>query len=82
MVGGSLTSGDFTSGWLQFAYYILGTGTVFLVLTVGMAFIKGGVVITLLRKFVPYVHVISAIVLILAGSYITYYWLSSGLLLQ
>lgn len=82
VVGGSLTSGDFTSGWLQFVYYILGTGTVFLILTVGMAFIKGGVVVTLLKKFVPHVHVISALVLIFAGGYITYYWLSSGLLLQ
>jgi cytochrome c biogenesis protein CcdA len=82
VVGGSLTSGNFTSGWLQFIYYTLGTGTIIMILTVGMAFIKGGVVVTVLRRFVPYVNVISGIVLILAGVYITYYWLSSGLLIQ
>lgn len=82
VVGGSLTSGDFSAGLLQFLWYILGTGTVFLVLTIGMAFIKGGVVVGFLRRVVPHVQVISAVILILAGIYISYYWLSSGLLLQ
>ena len=82
VVGGSLTSGNFSSGLLQFVYYILGTGTIFLILTVGMAFVKGGVVVSLLRRFVPYVHTVSAIILILAGGYIAYYWVTSGLLFQ
>ncbi len=81
VVGGSLTSADFITGITQFLWYILGTGTVLLILSVGMAFIKGGVVLSVFRRIVPYVNAISAVLLILAGSYICYYWLKSGLLL-
>ena len=80
VVGGSLTSGDFLSGLTQFILYILGTGSVLLILSVGMAFIKGGTVLSLFRRIVPYVNKISAVFLILAGTYICYYWLKSGLL--
>ncbi len=81
VVGGSLTSGDFWSGILQFLLYILGTGTVLLLLSFSMAFIKGGAVVSTFRRIVPYINIISAILLILAGSYICYYWLTSGALL-
>ena len=80
VVGGSLTSGDFVSGLVQFILYILGTGSVLLVLSVGMAFVKGGAVLSVFRRIVPYVNRISAVLLILAGGYICYYWLKSGLL--
>lgn len=82
VVGGSLTSGNFTTGLFQFLWYILGAGTVLLTLTIGMAFIKGGVVVGMVKRFVPYVHKVSAILLIVAGAYISYYWLASGLLFQ
>ncbi len=81
VVGGSLASGDFISGIMQFLWYILGTGSVLLILSVGMAFVKGGAVLSVFRRIVPYVNVISAVFLILAGTYICYYWLKSGLLL-
>ncbi|MCG6929719.1 MAG: sulfite exporter TauE/SafE family protein [Desulfofustis sp.] len=80
VVGGSLTAGDFMSGLIQFLFYILGTGTILLILSVAMAFIKGGAVVALFRKIIPYVNTISGILLILAGGYICYYWFSSGLL--
>jgi cytochrome c biogenesis protein CcdA len=80
VVGGSLSAGDFLSGFLQFLWYILGTASVLLILSLGMAFIKGGIVLSLFRKIIPYVNVISAILLILAGGYICFYWLKSGLL--
>lgn len=80
VVGGSLTSGDFLSGIVQFILYILGTGSVLLILSVAMALVKGGVVLSLFRRIVPYVNMISAGFLILAGGYICYYWLKSGLL--
>ncbi len=82
VVGSSLSSGAFTAGMMEFIWYILGTGTVFLLLTVGMAFIKGSVVVSILRHIVPHVNFISALILIVAGAYISYYWLTSGLLLQ
>ena len=81
VVGGSLTSGDFASGVIQFFLYILGTGSVLLVLSLAMALVKGGAVLSLIRSIVPHVNKISAVFLILAGAYICYYWLSSGLLL-
>jgi cytochrome c biogenesis protein CcdA len=80
VVGGSLTSGDFVTGVIQFVWYILGAGTILLFLTVGMVFIKRGAVVGALSRFVPYVQKISAGLLIIAGLYICYYWLSSGIL--
>ena len=81
VVGGSLTSGDFITGFTQFVLYILGTGSVLMALSVGMALVKGGTVLSLFRRVMPYVHIISAVFLILAGAYICVYWLQSGLLL-
>lgn len=81
VVGGSITAGDFGNGLFHFISYILGMGTVMLLLTLGIAIIKEGVVIGTLRRIMPYVQKISALLLIIAGGYIAYYWISSGLLL-
>jgi cytochrome c-type biogenesis protein len=82
VVGGSVAAGDFGSGLFQFASYIAGMGSIMLLLTVGIALVKEGVVVGALRKTLPYVQRISAVFLILAGGYIIYYWFSSGLLFQ
>ena len=80
VVGSSVTAGDFSGGLLQFVSYVLGMGAIMQLLTLGIAVVKEGVVVGALRKVLPYVQKISAIFLIVAGSYIVYYWLSSGLL--
>jgi len=80
VVGSSIAAGDFLSGIYQFLSYILGMGSVMLVLTLGIALVKEGLVVTAMRKILPYVQKISAVFLIIAGGYITYYWFSSGLL--
>lgn len=80
VVGSSITAGDFTGGLFQFISYILGMGSVMLILTLGIAVVKEGVVVGALRKLLPYVQKISAVLLLVAGGYIVYYWLSSGLL--
>ena len=80
VAGGALASGDLVAGMLQFLWYTLGAGSVLLVLTIGMAFVKGGAVVSVLQRFMPFINRISALLLILAGGYIVYYWLSSGLL--
>ncbi len=82
VMAGSLTAGDFVGGVIQFLSYILGMGLVLLLLTLGMAFVKEGVVVSAMRRFLPHVQKISAVLTIFAGSYIIYYWLSSGLLFQ
>ncbi len=81
VVGSSITAGDFGGGLLQFISYILGMGSVMLTLTLGIAVVKEGVVVGALRRILPYVQKISGILLLIAGAYIVYYWLSSGLLL-
>jgi cytochrome c-type biogenesis protein len=80
VVGSSVAAGDFTTGLSQFVSYILGMGSVMLALTLGIAVIKEGVVVGALRRLLPYVQKISALLLLAAGVYIVYYWLASGLL--
>jgi cytochrome c-type biogenesis protein len=80
VVGSSMAAGDFLAGIYQFLSYILGMGSVLFVLTLGIALVKEGLVVTTMRKILPYVQKISAVFLIIAGGYVMYYWFSSGLL--
>ena len=64
----------------QFFLYALGMGLVIMVLTLGMAFFKGAMV-TALRKALPYVQPIGAGLMVIAGIYIIFYWLTLGGLL-
>ncbi len=74
VIGSSIASGDFIAGMIQFVSYALGMGTVLLVLTLGMAFLREGVVVGKLRSFVPHIQKISGVIVILAGLYTIYYW--------
>ena len=80
VMGSSIASGDIGIGLLQFVSYIAGTGSVLLVLTLGIALVKQGVVVGALRRVLPYVQKISAVLLLVAGVYIVYYWLTSEIL--
>jgi cytochrome c-type biogenesis protein len=82
VVGSSLTAGDFFNGLFQFFAYIMGMGLVLLILTLGIAFVKEGVVVGAMRRVMPYIQKFSAVLIIFAGTYIIYYWLSSGLLFE
>jgi len=77
VVGGSLVGRGFASGALQFVSYALGMGVIILILSLGIGVFKGAMV-GWLRKALPYVERVSALLLILAGSYIVYYWLFKG----
>lgn len=81
VVGSAMASGDVADGAMQFTGFILGMTTVMLVLTVGISVVREGVVVGAVRKILPYVQKISALLLIVAGGYVAWYWLSSGLLL-
>ena len=61
----------------QFVLYALGMGMVILVLTIGMAVFKRAVVGGL-RRALPLFQPLSAALMIVAGSYIVYYWLTIG----
>ncbi|PIE74040.1 MAG: cytochrome C biogenesis protein [Deltaproteobacteria bacterium] len=80
VVGASLASGNFTLGLLHFISYTLGMGSVILLLTMAIALLRQGAVLGTLRRFMPWVEKISAVLLIIAGGYIAYYWLASGAL--
>lgn len=76
VVGFGTTTSFLTSTW-QFLVYGLGMGTVILTLTLSMAIFKGAMV-GALRKLLPFIQPISATVMILAGAYIVFYWLTLG----
>jgi cytochrome c-type biogenesis protein len=77
VVGSSLASGGVLAGAGRFFGFALGMAAVLLTLTLAFAFFKQGL-IKRLRKAVPYVQLASAVLLVLAGAYVTFYWLSSG----
>lgn len=74
VIGSSIASGDFITGLIQFVSYSLGMGVVLLVLTLGMAFLKEGVVVGRLRSLIPHIQKISGVFIIFAGLYTIYFW--------
>jgi cytochrome c-type biogenesis protein len=81
VLGSSATAGDFASGFMQFIGYTLGMGSVLLLLTLSMALVKEGVIVRVMRRAMPHIEKVSAVMILLAGVYILVYWFSSGLLL-
>ncbi len=74
VVGSGATAGGFLAGAGQFLGYGLGMASVLLALTLALALFKQGLIVRL-RKGVPYVQLVSAVLLLLAGAYtIFYYW--------
>ena len=61
----------------QFLLYAVGMGTVVMALTLGMALFQGAMVTTV-RRVVPYVQPAGSALMILAGAYIVFYWLTVG----
>jgi cytochrome c-type biogenesis protein len=77
VVGSSLASDGVLPGAARFLSFGLGMAAVLVTLTVALAFFKQGLV-RWLRRAVPYVRLASAFLLVLAGAYVIFYWLSSG----
>ncbi len=77
VVGSSLASGGFLAGAGRFFGFGLGMAAVLVTLTLALAFFKQGL-IKWLRRAVPYVRLASAVLLVLVGAYVMFYWLSSG----
>ncbi len=61
----------------QFVLYALGMGVVIMALTLGMALFKGAFVGGF-RRVMPYVQPIGTWMMIVAGAYIVFYWLTIG----
>lgn len=81
VIGGTFTTETFLDSLLQFVLYGLGMGSVILVLTINMAQFKGAMA-GVLRKTLPHVGTISAVMMLVAGTFIVYYWLTLGELLE
>jgi len=78
VLGSALTSGGFLAGLTQFISYGLGMGLVLTALTLGVALFKEGVVVSGLRGVLPYMQRAAAVLVLLSGTYILYYWLLKG----
>lgn len=74
VVVGSITGASFVAGLATYLAYGLGMSTLLIALTLAVAFAKQGVV-RRLRSVLKHVHRISAAFLIVAGAYITWFWL-------
>lgn len=77
VVAAGTTSRGPVGGLVQFVMYGLGMGSVLSVLALAAA-LAGHGALRRVRRFGAYMQPVGAIVLLLAGGYVVYYWLSSG----
>ena len=80
VLGVSAANIGFLNILLNFILFALGMGLVIMALTLGIALFKGAMV-RFLRRALPYIHPIGAWLMVLAGTYIIFYWLTIGGLL-
>ncbi len=81
VVGSALATRGLLAAALQFVLYALGMGLVISLLTLSVALFKHAVVGSV-RRLMPFVQPLSALLLLAAGTYIVYYWLTIGGLLR
>ncbi len=77
VVGTSLAVSNLGASFGQFLLYALGMGLVIMALTLGLAVAKGAMV-GAVRKALPYVQPVGAWLMVIAGAYIVFYWLTLG----
>ncbi|GIV77071.1 MAG: hypothetical protein KatS3mg050_1465 [Litorilinea sp.] len=80
VVGTTVAVSGLAGAFLQFILYGLGMGWVLFLLTTSMALFEGAMV-RYVRNALPYLQPVSALLLVLAGTFIVYYWLTLGGLL-
>jgi len=73
VVGSGIAAGGVVPGAGRFVGYGLGMASVLMTLILALAFFKEGL-IKRLRGALPYVQTASAVLLILAGAYVVFYW--------
>ena len=81
VIGGGLASPGFWVMALQFVLYGLGLGVVLSVLTLSAALFDFGIV-RHVRRFGGYVSMVSPLLLLITGAYVSYYWLTAGGVLE
>jgi len=81
VIGGGTTAGSPGGSFAQFMLYALGMAVVITALTLGTALFQSAVT-TRVRRLLPFVQPVSAVLLLTAGAYLVYYWLTLGGLLS
>jgi cytochrome c biogenesis protein CcdA len=71
VVGASLTAANYVGGAAMFGAYAGGMGTVLTAVTLGAALLKGAVA-QWFRRFLPYMHRVGAVLLVMAGLYLVW----------
>ena len=77
VVGISVADTNVSSVVSNFFLFALGMGIVILALTLGIAFFKGTMV-GIVRKALPYVQPFGSFLMVVAGAYLVFYWLTIG----
>jgi cytochrome c biogenesis protein CcdA len=77
LVSSSIATGGLAFALGQFVVYALGMTFVILLLTLSLALFKGAMV-GVLRGMLPFTQPASAALVLLAGGYIIFYWLTEG----
>ena len=81
VVGTSFAAADIATSFAQFVLYALGMGMVIITLTLSMALFRGAM-LGGMRRVMPYVQPVGTWLMIAAGTYIVFYWLTLGGLLD
>ena len=81
VVGTSFAVSSIAASFGQFVLYAAGMGFVIMVLTLGMAIFKGAMS-SGVRKAMPYIQPVGTWLMIVAGTYIVFYCLTLGELLD
>lgn len=77
VVGTSFAASGIATSFAEFVLYALGMGAVILTLTLSMAVFRGAM-IRGMRSAIRYIQPIGTWLMIVAGAYIVFYWLSIG----
>ena len=77
VIGSSFATSSIWGAFAQFILYAVGMGSVILTLTLGMALFKGAMVGGM-RKVMRYVEPVGTWLMLIAGAYIVFYWLTIG----
>ena len=77
VIGTSFSTATIWTSFAQFVLYALGMGAVIIALTLMMAIFKGAV-IGVMRRAMPYIQPIGTWLMLIAGTYIVFYWLTIG----
>ena len=81
-VGTTLAASSLLTSLGQGVLFALGMGLVIVALTLGMALVKGAIMLRTLGRALPYIQPVGSLLVILAGAYLVFYWLTVGGLLR